>query len=296
MLFYKKQKRLLLKIGLIVYSLALLQTQVVNGQANQEVDDLVNWSEDGMVVFASDAGLSEEFPQSERVAAIIYRKLTEEGEYQEITRVQAPVSVEELRERSSERFIQQLMDETNSNSEEALLQYIRSNSRLDHYGFLSFNPDLWRMLGTAYTDTETLNFEEGQRVWYKVRYLNIDGSISEGSVEGSDIVGSSPDILPPQSVDRLERDSLVAVTWASPISGSEDAYFARVYRQKADEDAFTLLDEPVMARRTSDSLIVYQHEEQAEPEQVYRFFIKPVDLVGNPGPTIGYTYSFIRRF
>ena len=67
-----------------------------NAQINQNPENLVNWSPEGMVAFASDAGLSEESPQSGRTEAVIYRKLSEEGEYDEIARLQAPESVEEL--------------------------------------------------------------------------------------------------------------------------------------------------------------------------------------------------------
>jgi len=254
-----------------------------NAQINQNPENLVNWSPEGMVAFASDAGLSEESPQSGRTEAVIYRKLSEEGEYDEIARLQAPESVEELNERADQDFLDQLMEETNSSTEEELLDFIRSNPSIETYGFISFDPELWRVLGTAYFDEETLNFEQGQTVWYQIRYIMEDGNVSEEAFEGSDSVGSSPNIHAPQSIDRMERDSLVSATWASPIEGSEDAYFARVYQQ-TDEGEFEMLEDRIMGRRSADSLIVYQYEQVAEPENAYQFFIEPVDIVGNPGP------------
>lgn len=255
----------------------------VAAQTSQELEDLVNWSPDGMVVFASDAGLSEQYSQSERIAAVVYRKLDEEGEYEEITRLQAPESVEELNERADQTFLERLMEETNTSTQEELLSFVRSNSAINQYGFLGFDQRLWRVLGTAYFDEETLDLEQGQRVWYQIRYVMEDETISEISIQGSDTVGSTPDILPPQSIERMERDSLVAGTWAAPIEGSEDAYFARVYQQTG-ENEFSMLENRIMARRNADSLIVYQYEQEAEPEHAYSFFIEPVDVVGNPGP------------
>lgn len=264
---------------LVIFSLPLS----TNAQTNQNPENLVNWSPDGMIVFASNAGLSEEFPQSGRIEAVIYRKLSENGEYNEVARLQAPESVEELNERANQTFFDRLMEETNSSSEEELLNFVRSRSAIETYGFIGFDPQLWRALGTAYFDEETLNFEQGQQVWYQIRYEMEDGSQSGEVLEGSDTVGSSPDILAPQSIDRMERDSLVSATWASPIEGSEDAYFARVYQQTGD-DEFAMLEDRIMGRRNADSLIVYQYEQVAEPENAYRFFIEPVDVVGNPGP------------
>lgn len=264
---------------LVVFSLPLN----INAQTNQNPENLVNWSPEGMIVFASNAGLSEEFPQSGRVEAVVYRKLSEEGEYEEIARLQAPETVDELNERANQTFLDRLMEETNSSSEEELFNFVRSNSAIETYGFIGFDPQLWRVLGTAYFDKETLNFEHGQQVWYQIRYEMEDGSQSGEVLEGSDTVRNSPDILAPQSIDRMERDSLVTATWASPIEGSEDAYFARVYQQTGD-DEFTMLEDRIMGRRNADSLIVYQYEQVAEPENAYRFFIEPIDVVGNPGP------------
>lgn len=264
--------------------LLILLLQVdVDAQINQSPEDLVNWSPDGMIVFASDAGLSEEYPQSGRVAAVIYRKLSEQEEYEEIARLQVPETVEELNKRAEQIFLDRLMEETDTSTDEELLNFIRSNSSLESYGFIGLDPQLWRVLGTVYVDEETQNFEQGQQVWYQIRYLMEDGSMSEEAFEGSDTIGSSPDILAPQSIGRMERDSLVSASWASPLEGSEDAYFARVYQQ-TDEGEFTMLEERIMGRRNADSLIVYQYEKAAEPENAYTFFIEPVDVVGNPGP------------
>ncbi|NBC64554.1 MAG: hypothetical protein GVY07_02670, partial [Bacteroidetes bacterium] len=277
-----------MKIKILQYAsiclLAVVFLQVdAKAQINQNPENLVNWSPEGMTVFASDAGLSEDNPQSGRVAAVVYRKLSEEGEYEEIARVQAPQSIEDLNDRADQGFLDRLMEETDTSSEEELLNFIRSNSALELYGFMGLDPQLWRVLGTVYVDKESLNFEQGQSVWYQVRYIMEDGSESDEAFEGSDSVGSAPNILAPQSIDRMERDSLVSATWASPIEGSEDAYFARVYQQ-TEEGEFSMLEDRIMGRRNADSLIVYQYEQAAEPENAYRFFIEPVDVVGNPGP------------
>lgn len=269
----------------IAIILLLTQVVLVSAQPSQEVEGLVNWSDEGMVVFVSDVGLSSESPQSERVEAVLYRRIGTDSDFEEISRLQLPATVDEMNQRVDEQFLNYLMEETESETRGELLNYIRSNPAVENYGFTGFQKDLWRLLGTAYIDLETNSLEKGQTVTYRIRYVLTGGEQPEAYLQDSDTVGSSPTILRPQGIDRLERDSLVSATWAAPIQGSEDAFFADVYMKTGDQENYSLLEDQVFARRGSaDSLIVYQYERQAVPETAYSFYIRPMDLVGNPGP------------
>jgi fibronectin type 3 domain-containing protein len=262
---------------------ALGQGQAVS-QGEGEVEGLVHWTENGMVVFVSNAALSPDNPQQGRVEAIVLRRIGESGEFDEITRMSSASSAEEFVERAGEQLTDTLMSDIGAESEEELWKYIKANPGVDAYGFLGFEPEFWRAMGTAYFDTETASFEEGEKIEYEIRYVMEDGSVSDSSVRGSAVTGQEPELLRPVVIDRIERENVVGGKWASPIAGSEDALFANVYRQDDLEGEFRKLKDKVMARRTEDSLLVYQWQEDVAPEHTYRYMVEPLDIVGNPGP------------
>lgn len=255
-----------------------------NAQTSEEVEGLVNWTEQGMVVFVSNSALSEENPQQGRVEAVIYRRSGESDEFVEIARMSRASSAQEFIERAGEQLTDTLMSSTTSENAEQLWEYIKANPSVDDYGFLGFEPSFWRAMGTAYFDSETEDYASGERIEYEIRYEMEDGSVSENVVRGSAIVGAEPEILKPVVFDRIERENVVGGKWASPILGSEDALFANVYRQDNLEGEFRRLDDKVMARRTEDSLLVYQWQEEVAPERTYRYMVEPIDIVGNSGP------------
>lgn len=259
---------------------------LVRGQQTrvQYVEDMVNWTEEGMVVFATDAALSPEMPQSGRVQAIIYRSVGDSTSYEEVGRVGRAETLAEFKERATDDLIATLIESTDGETEQEMWEFVKAHPKTDHYGFLAFNPDFWKAFGTAYFDTESADFSEGEDVYYQIRYLMEDGSESDIRIIGSDVVGSQPNLLRPQLIDRIERDSSVGGTWSSPIKGSEDAFFGYVYKQTGNEGEFEKLPDRLMARRNADSLLVYLWEDAVEPENAYRYFIEPVDVVGNTGP------------
>ncbi len=153
---------------LLILLLGMICPLNIFAQDVEQVDELVNWSPDGMVVFVSDAALSEDSPQTGRVEGIVYRRIGDETEFEEIARVQRPSSLEEFRERAGEHLISTLLEETNSSTEEELWQYVQDNPSLDDYGFLGLDSALWRALGTAYFDSETTELNEGTDIEYQV--------------------------------------------------------------------------------------------------------------------------------
>lgn len=271
----------ILKLVFLIWASASL---AVNAQGSNEVEGLVHWSEQGMVVFVSNSALSEDNPQQGRVEAVVYRRSGVSDDFVEIARMSRVASAEEFVERAGEQLRDTLMSSTGSENTEQLWEYVKANPSVDEYGFLGFEPSFWRAMGTAYFDTETSDYESGERVEYEIRYVMEDGSVSDNTVRGSAMVGAKPDILKPAVFDRIERENVVGGKWASPILGSEDALFANVYRQDNLDGEFMRLEDKVMARRTEDSLLVYQWQEEVQPEHTYRYVVEPIDIVGNTGP------------
>ena len=262
----------------------LLYSISIQAQQVQQVEDLVRWSPEGMVVFSSDAALSEENPQNGIVEAVVYRSIGDDLSFEEIARLQRASSWEEFENRASVELVQTLMEETESTSEEELWNFIKENPDIQDYGFNALDTSLWKAFGTAYFDEESLNFSQGERIFYQVRYILEDGSESNTLIQGSEIVGAEPNLAKVYRINRTESDTLVGGTWTAPLEGSEDAVFGRVYRQVYPDEEFELLDNLTMATFTADSTVSFRWLQQAEPERTYRFFIEPMDIVGNVGP------------
>lgn len=265
--------------------LILFLSPAVFAQEQTSEENFVFWTSEGMVVFTGNAILSEEFPVQGRVAAIVYRQLEGESDFRETARIQRPETWEEFREKSTGRLTEALMDITQTETEEELWDYIRENPQADNYSFLIFEREFQQALGLAFLDEETKNLAPGETARYKVTYLLEDGSEEDQEAIGSAYAGQQPSILPPVTVGFLESESTVGGQWAAPVEGSEDALFANIYRQTDLQGEFERIPTRLMAMRNQqEGIITYQWDEPAEPERWYRYFIEPLDLVGNPGP------------
>lgn len=275
-----------MKVSIISFIAALSMFSAVQAQEiGQEIDDPVRWSQDGMVVFASTVAFTPQSPQNGFVESVIYRRIGDEGSFEEISRLQRAESFEEFEERGGSDLVETFLDESGFESEDALWQFIQQHAHLEDYLFIAFEPDLWRALGLVHTDEETIELTDGTTVYYQVRYVREDGTQSDVQVEGSEVVGSEPKILKPQLQTRVERDSLVGATWESPLPGSEDAFFSRVYMKSDESGDFRPLNDLLMASHiTEDSTVTYQWRMPTEPEIAHKLFIEPIDILGNPGP------------
>ncbi len=254
-------------------------------ESPEDLDGLVHWTYDGMVVFASDAALSDEQPNEGRIQAVIYRQIGANSEFEEVARLQRPDTWEEFVELGGTELIQVLLDATENETDEELWDFIKENPEIDEYGFLGFNPDLWRALGTVYFDTETVDLPDREEVAYKVRYVMEDGEITDFFLHGSAYVGQEPNLLRPQFLDRTESKNHVGVRWFSSLEGGDDAFFGKVYKQVGEEEVFEPIEGRIMALRDIDNdIIIYEVDDSAEPNHAYRYYVKPLDIVGNPGP------------
>ncbi|MCC5942643.1 MAG: fibronectin type III domain-containing protein [Balneolaceae bacterium] len=255
---------------------------VSTAQTAEQTDGMVNWTAEGMVVFITDAIFSPEQPNDGWIGVELFRTVGEGAEFERIAEADFPETQEEFFSRATTEILTNLYFVTETETENELWQYVQENPRLSDYGFLAFEPDLWRALGTAYFDDATAGLREGVRVTYRLQFELEDGSTE--ILEDSAIVGAEPAILSPSVVNRIETEERVGGTWASPLEGSEDAFYARIFRQKNMENDFEELPDLLFARRTDENLIVYQWEEEAEPEHTYRYYIQPIDMLRNAGP------------
>lgn len=276
--------------GFIILILSIIFFHSPNLLAQEEIDIdayLVRWSPDGMVVFASDAALSPENPQDGRIQSVVYRRIGEDSEFNEVARLQRASSWEEFKERAGDTLVQSLLRNRGLTSEEELWDYIQQNPNIEEYGFIALNKVFWKAFGTAFIDEQSKSFQAGQEVTYQVQHIMEDGSVADTLMQGSDYVGNQPNISKPRGVRAIEDDNLAGGRWISSLEGSEDAFFGRIYRQAYPDGEFKRLPNLALAQRTGtpeDSVVVYNWSQTVEPEQAFRYFIEPIDVVGNPGP------------
>ncbi len=254
----------------------------VKAQTAEQLPGMVNWTESGMVIFISDAVLSEDQPQDGRIGAEIFRRVGEAEELEPLAVADFVSSREEFFNRATPELLTNLFFVTETDTEDQLWEYVQENPLLSDYGFLAFDPDLWRTLGTAYFDEGTAGLRPGVQVTYQINFEMNDGT--EERYEDSAIVGAEPAIQSPAVVSRIETEENVGGIWASPMEGSEDAFFARVFRQRNMSGEFEEIPDLLFARRSDENVIVYQWEEEAEPEHTYRYYIQPIDILRNNGP------------
>lgn len=278
----------ILKLQQIIYFLILLLiciTVQAHAQEFTALEDHVYWTPDGMIVIVNDAALSPEVPVDGLIEAVVYRRLEGQSSYSEVGRLQRAESWEEFVDRGSDRLVAALMSAVRVDTEEELWENIQENPRAGDYGFLYYERDFQKAFGLIFIDEETADLPEGEEVSYRMTYIMENGEESEERYTDSEIVGTMPNILAPRSINFVESENLVGGQWASPIEGSEDAFFANIYRQKGVGSEFELLPNRLMANRNEEEgIITYSWEESAEPEEWYRFFVEPIDFIGNTGP------------
>ncbi|TVR15693.1 MAG: hypothetical protein EA391_09870 [Balneolaceae bacterium] len=278
----KKEDIMVNKIQAAILMLLLCIPQHAFSQETEEISGLVNWTERGFVIFVTEAVLDESNPVENRIGATILRRAGESTEFERVAEPNFPQSSEDFVSRLSADLLSSLLLSTGSDNEAELWEYVQNNPHLSAYGFLAFEPELWMALGTAYLDEDTIDLPAGTEVSYRIEYQLTDGSTE--SIEGRSVAGREPQILSPQVVSRIELDDRIGGAWASPIEGSEDAFYARIYRQMDMQGDFEELPGLLFARRTAENIIMYEWEEQAEPERTYRYYIQPIDMLRNPGP------------
>ena len=269
----------------ILAFLLISLTQSVHAQEFIQADDHVRWTPDGMVIFVNDAALSAEYPVDGLIEGILHRRLEGESSYTEIARLKRADNWDEFNDRASARLVNALMEIAQTQSEDELWEFIQQNPRGMDYGFLYFEREFQKAYGLIYLDEETRDLPDGEVVSYRMTYILETGEESDERYTDSAIAGQQPILRAPRIISFTENENRVGGKWASPIEGSEDAFFANIYRQKGIDGDFERIPTRLMAvRSVADSLITYTWEESTEPETWHRFFVEPVDMVGNPGP------------
>lgn len=248
---------------------------------NAQQPNICRLSPDGVYVLLSNAGASPKMPYHNITGYVVSRADGNSTAYREIARVTSPLDLQTFKNLAGENLVNQIKTVKKLNSDDALWNYIVTHPKLEDYEFLVLNPRLGLALGAYYLDESLKNSGSGIKYKYQVQYLQQNGDNVPAS-SGEVVTGTKTSSAIPEVFKVMESDTLIAVHWKSTIVNSEEIFFANVYRQTGGSGPFELDSVNIMVNRDADSLHFYW-QEKVVPEVLYRYYIVPTDLFGNPG-------------
>ncbi len=192
-------------------------------------------------------------------------------------------------------FVAQLQHQLKLGSEDALWAYLQQHGDLSSYALASFNIPFRMAMGAAYMDEEVRG-QKGKSFVYKII---VDGAGQGGNggqaggnaFTGTVTIGQSPDFAAPLVAQVKAKDSLVSIVWKGKLR-RDIPYFAAVYRQSGDRGEFYKLPARILAKRKGDSA-TFLFTEKVNGNSAYRYFIRPADLLDNPGAFNSDTASLV---
>jgi fibronectin type 3 domain-containing protein len=206
------------------------------------------------------------------------------GDYIEIERVKPVDSRQALNTiYGNQNFIEQFMKtaEQKFKSQDEVVTLFKSP--YNKFESLYLEPILlFKALGLLYEDKAVI---KGRNYQYKVVKIDKSGNrqqLTEGAVRH----GTGNSLLSEVAFKGLRYatfalDSMVSLSWVSPKNQYRSVHSINIYGSKNGRDKFKLVDSKRI-NYSNDSLlaIIYQPSLMGE---VWRFYIKPIDYLGNEG-------------
>jgi hypothetical protein len=270
-----------------VACLTLLTSSTLVGQAQQDNTVPLKYSQrDGTYLYFSDRALSRVTPFN-AITSVRVSRNTGRG-FKELAVVTQPSTWKEFKKVCGDEAWTQMKMIKNLSSDEAIWKYILDHPLLNDYGTLAFDMAFRQAMGSAYLDKEAAGLVAGKQWQYKVDWLNSNGGIIQ-SAYGTITGGASPFTIGRVSKSRLfANDSLVNVQWFARMERTDAIVMAEIFRQTGGKGPYTKLPSRLFANRKGDSLI-FNYRERVVPQSLYRYFIRPIDELGNsaePSDTI----------
>ncbi|QIX62276.1 hypothetical protein HER32_14245 [Hymenobacter sp. BT18] len=228
------------------------------------------------------------------LGARLLRAAAGSNDFREVAVLRAATSLAELRELAGQATIDALRAGLRLPSDEAVWTFVESHPNLDSYGVHGLSMNLRRALGTVMLDASATQAAPGTRYIYRLApaagFKPEKAAVAaikplEKTVE----IGRRSNLPRPRARRSLGRDSSVVVRWAARVQPGASTVFGRVYRQGPGERNFALLLGRLLVRQVRDSAF-FVLEQRVEPEAMYRYYLEPLDFVGNPGPASDTAY------
>ena len=251
---------------------------------------------EGVWVVLSGSALNPDKPTGRLVGARIFRADTGSSSYKEVGQIKEAASLADFRAVAGPAAIEALKATQKLSTDEAAWSFIQAHPNVRDYGLQALDMPFRQALGTAYLDASAKDAKPGTRFAYRVQPLyattelnrQTEGKFFEKTVE----MGRLSPLPRPRTAHLRGLDSVITVRWAARSQSASAALttvYGRVWRQGPGERGFTALVTRLLATRERDSLY-FNLDDRVRPESLYRYYVQPLDFVGNPGPGSDTTY------
>lgn len=252
---------------------------------------------EGVWVVISGSALNPDKPSGRLVGARVFRADAGSNSYREMGQIRQAATLADFRAIAGPQSLDALKANQKLASDEAAWAFIQAHPNVRDYGLQALDMPFRQALGTAFLDASARDAKPGTRYAYRVQPLYAtaelnraaDGKFFEKTVE----MGRLSPLPRPRTSHVRGLDSVMTVRWvarAQPTADPLTTVYGRVWRQGPGERGFTLAADRLLASRERDSLY-FNFDERVRPESLYRYYLQPLDFVGNPGPASDTTYA-----
>jgi len=253
-------------------------------------------SPEGVWVVLSGTALNPARADSRLVGAHILRADAGSQKYQEVGQIKQAASLAEFRTVAGQGALETLKANHKLASDDAAWAFILAHPNVRDYGLMALNMPFRQALGTAFLDASARQAAPGTRYSYRVQpvYATPElNKLAQGKFFEKTVEMGRPTPLPrPRTSHTRGLDSVVSVRWSARAQASTavlNTVYGQVYRQGPGERGFSAVPVRVLASRERDS-VFFSYEERVQPSSLYRYYLQPLDFVGNPGPASDTTY------
>ncbi|MBF9220257.1 hypothetical protein [Hymenobacter ruricola] len=257
----------------------------------------------GVYAVVSNTALSAAKPSPEGLVAVrVLRAPAGSNDFKEVGQVRQAGSLAEFRQQAGPGVLEQIRQTHQLASDDAAWAYLQAHPSLDDYGFLGLSLSFRVALGTAFLDADAVKAKPGTRFAYRLVPEYATGRAPSGAgattrfPEATVAVGQRSALPRPRARRATGRDSAVVVRWVAPAARANTpliTLFGRVWRQGPGEKTFSVVADQILATRDErgrDDSVRFTFQQRVEPEALYRYYIEPLDFVGNPGPVSDTAY------
>ena len=246
----------------------------------------------GVYAVVSNVALSAAHPSPEGLTGMrLLRAPAGSNSFREVAAVRPAATQVEFRQQTLSA-LDQIRSTHQLASDEAAWAWVQAHPSLDDYGLLGISMEFRVAMGTAALDASAASAPAGTRFTYRLVPEYAAGAAQNQAgppLEATVVMGQRSPLPRPRLLRATGLDSMVSLRWLAPANAGVAtplvALFGRVWRRGPGERSFSVVAERVLTNRNErgDS-VQFSFRQKVQPEAMYRYFVEPLDFVGNPGP------------
>jgi fibronectin type 3 domain-containing protein len=254
-------------------------------------------SPQGVYAVMSTVGVSNDHPSENGIVSFrLLRAAYGTTKFREVAEVRMASSITAFRKQAGPAALAEIAKAQNLASEDVAWAYVQAHPQLDNYGALALDMGFRVAMGTAALDAEATPalVPAGTRFIYRLEpeFAKGKGPSKQALEAGTPLektitIGQRSNLFAPQPMHVVGADSLVRVRWKAPVAQMENALstlFGKVWARTGNEREFKVASLLLATQNAAGDSLNFYYEQAAVPETAYRFYLEPLDFVGNPGP------------